>query len=57
MLEDFWLSLLSENNNAKYALRNPRTAELIKQIDSHQLMDLIALSAWKSAEPGRNFLR
>ena len=39
-------------NNTKYALRNPRTAEVIKQIDPHQLMDLIAFSAWKSAEPG-----
>jgi ribonucleoside-diphosphate reductase alpha chain len=33
-------------------LRNPRTREIIKQIDPHQLMDLIAFSAWKSAEPG-----
>ncbi|MGA7897861.1 MAG: adenosylcobalamin-dependent ribonucleoside-diphosphate reductase [Nitrososphaeraceae archaeon] len=51
MLEDFWNSLVNKNN-AKYALRNPRTAEVIKQIDPHQLMDLIAFSAWKSAEPG-----
>lgn len=49
--EDFWQSLVNKDNQ-KYALRNPRTRELIKQIDSHQLMDLIALSAWKSAEPG-----
>jgi ribonucleoside-diphosphate reductase alpha chain len=50
--EDFWRSLVNKDNNHKYPLRNPRTHELIKQIDSHQLMDLIALSAWKSAEPG-----
>jgi ribonucleoside-diphosphate reductase alpha chain len=49
--EDFWQSLVNKDNQ-KYALRNPRTRDLIKQIDSHQLMDLIALSAWKSAEPG-----
>jgi ribonucleoside-diphosphate reductase alpha chain len=51
MLADFWHSLVGENN-AKYSLRNPRTGEIIKQIDPHQLMDLIAFSAWKSAEPG-----
>src|SRR4029078_7638812 len=51
MLEDFWNSLVNKNTS-KYALRNPRTAEVIKHIDPHQLMDLIAFSAWKSAEPG-----
>ncbi len=53
--EDFWRSLTNKDNNHKYTLRNPRTSEPIKQIDSHQLMDLIALSAWKSAEPGLIF--
>jgi ribonucleoside-diphosphate reductase alpha chain len=53
--EDFWRSLINKDNNHKYTLRNPRTSEPIKQIDSHQLMDLIALSAWKSAEPGLIF--
>ncbi len=49
--EDFWRSLINKNNH-KYTLKNPRTHEPIKQIDSHQLLDLIALSAWNSAEPG-----
>ena len=49
--EDFWKSLVNKDNH-KYTLRNPRTHEPIKQIDSYQLMDLIAFSAWKSAEPG-----
>lgn len=49
--EDFWKSLVNKNNH-KYTLKNPRTHEPIKQIDSHQLLDLIALSAWNSAEPG-----
>jgi ribonucleoside-diphosphate reductase alpha chain len=49
--EDFWHSL-SNKDNHKYTLRNPRTHEPVKQIDSHQLIDLIAFSAWKSAEPG-----
>ncbi|MFZ0327683.1 MAG: adenosylcobalamin-dependent ribonucleoside-diphosphate reductase [Nitrososphaeraceae archaeon] len=51
MLEDFWNALMNKDN-PKYALRNPRTKEVIRQIDPHQLMDLIAFSAWKSAEPG-----
>src|SRR5215217_5144113 len=50
--DDFWKALINNNNNNKYTLRNPRTHEPIKQIDSHQLIDLISLSAWKSAEPG-----
>jgi ribonucleoside-diphosphate reductase alpha chain len=49
--EDFWLSLVNKDN-VKYTLRNPRTGEPIKQIDSHALMELISFSAWKSAEPG-----
>jgi ribonucleoside-diphosphate reductase alpha chain len=54
--EDFWRSVINkDNDNHKYTLRNPRTSEPIKQIDSHQLMDLVALSAWKSAEPGLIF--
>jgi ribonucleoside-diphosphate reductase alpha chain len=52
---DFWNSLI-DKNNTKYTLKNPRTHEPIKQIDSHQLIDLISLSAWKSAEPGVIFL-
>ena len=49
--EEFWNSLTHKDNH-KYTLRNPRTHEPVKQIDSHQLIDLIAFSAWKSAEPG-----
>src|ERR671918_251895 len=48
---DFWESIINENNH-KYTLKNPTTQEPVKQIDSHQLLDLIAFSAWKSAEPG-----
>jgi len=49
--DDFWNSLTNKNNN-KFTLKNPRTHEPVKQVDSHQLIDLISLSAWKSAEPG-----
>lgn len=48
---DFWESIINENNH-RYTLRNPTSNEPIKQIDSHQLLDLITFSAWKSAEPG-----
>lgn len=48
---DFWKSLVSREDH-RYSLKNPRTKAIMKNIDSHQLMELIALSAWKSAEPG-----
>jgi len=48
---DFWTSLVSKGDH-RYSLRNPRNKVHVKNIDSHQLMELIALSAWKSAEPG-----
>ena len=50
--DDFWRSLVNKDKSLKYTLRNPRTHEPIKQIDTHALIDLISLSAWKSAEPG-----
>lgn len=50
--EDFWKALVNKDGNHKYTLRNPRTKEPVRQIDAQQLVDLIALSAWKSAEPG-----
>ena len=52
--EDFWNSLVnSEDGN--YMLRSPRDKKPVKEINAHQLIDLIALSAWKSAEPGLIF--
>lgn len=47
--DDFWESMKSRS---KYPLKNPRTGVIVKHIDSNQLMDLMALSAWQSAEPG-----
>ena len=52
--EDFWKSFVNKDSH-KYTLYNPRTHDPVKQVDSHQLMDLIAFSAWKSAEPGLIF--
>ena len=51
--EDFWHSLVNTDGN--YILRSPRDRKPVKEINSHQLIDLIALSAWKSAEPGLIF--
>ncbi len=50
--EDFWQALVNKEGNHKYTLRSPRNRAPMRQIDAQQLIDLIALSAWKSAEPG-----
>lgn len=53
--EDFWDALLNSKDN-KYILRNPRDKTPVKEINAQHLIDQIALSAWKSAEPGLIFL-
>ena len=52
--EDFWHSLVN-TKDGKYMLRSPRDKKPVKEVNAHQLIDLIALSAWKSAEPGLIF--
>jgi len=52
--EDFWNALVN-TEDGKYMLRSPRDKKPVKEINAHQLIDLIALSAWKSAEPGLIF--
>ena len=52
--EDFWNSLVN-SEDGKYTLRSPRDKSPIREINARQLIDLIALSAWKSAEPGLIF--
>jgi ribonucleoside-diphosphate reductase alpha chain len=52
--EDFWDSLVN-TKDGNYMLRSPRNKKPVKEISSHQLIDLIAMSAWKSAEPGLIF--
>ena len=52
--EDFWNSLVN-TDDGNYMLRSPRDKKPVKEINAHQLIDLIALSAWKSAEPGLIF--
>jgi ribonucleoside-diphosphate reductase alpha chain len=52
--EDFWHALVN-TTDGNYVLRSPRDRKPVKEINAHQLIDLIALSAWKSAEPGLIF--
>lgn len=52
--EDFWHALVN-TTDGNYVLRSPRNRKPVKEINAHQLIDLIALSAWKSAEPGLIF--
>ena len=52
--EDFWSALVG-SSDGKYMLRDARTRTAVQEASAHQLIDLIALSAWKSAEPGLIF--
>jgi ribonucleoside-diphosphate reductase alpha chain len=52
--EDFWEALVN-SKDGKYMLRSAREKSPVREINAHQLIDLIALSAWKSAEPGLIF--
>lgn len=52
--EDFW-SAVVDSQDGKYTLRSSRDRVPVREINAHQLIDLIALSAWKSAEPGLIF--
>ena len=40
----------------KYALRNPKTNEAVKELDAREVMDRIAHNAWVSGEPGLFFI-
>ena len=52
--EDFWNALVN-TDDGNYMLRSPRDKQPVKEINACQLIDLIALSAWKSGEPGLIF--
>ena len=52
--EDFWAALVG-SPEGKYMLRDSRTRAPVREESAHQVLDLIALSAWKSAEPGLIF--
>ncbi len=51
---DFWDALVN-SNDGKYTLRSTRDQSAVREINAHHLIDLIATSAWKSAEPGLIF--
>ena len=52
--EDFWNALVNSGDGA-YTLRSTRDQSAVREINAHHLIDLIATSAWKSAEPGLIF--
>ncbi len=52
--EDFWSSLVN-STDGKFMLRSPRDKSSVREVNANQILDLIALSAWKSAEPGLIF--
>lgn len=54
MWEDFWSALVN-SGDGKYMLRSPRDKSPVREVNANQILDLIALSAWKSAEPGLIF--
>jgi len=49
--KDFWDTLVN-SGDGKYTLRSPIVNSSAGEIYAHLLIDLIAQSAWKSAEPG-----
>ncbi len=52
--EDFWNALVNSEDGA-YTLRSARDDSPVREVNAHHLLDLIANSAWKSAEPGLIF--
>ncbi|MEF8917661.1 MAG: adenosylcobalamin-dependent ribonucleoside-diphosphate reductase [Candidatus Bipolaricaulota bacterium] len=53
-LEDFWDSLKGQDDS-KFELVNPRTEQVVSREDPKALLELIAHSAWESADPGMIF--
>ena len=52
--DDFWEAYGSDADHM-YNLRSPRTNDEVGSVDARRLIDKIAQSAWKSAEPGLIF--
>ena len=51
--KDFWDAY---EKDEPYFLINPRNGKIVKKIDPKHLLEIIALSAWKTADPGVLFL-
>ncbi|MFQ6055822.1 MAG: adenosylcobalamin-dependent ribonucleoside-diphosphate reductase, partial [Methanosarcinales archaeon] len=53
LTEDFMKAV---ENNKEYKLINPRTEEIVKEINAKTVFDMIVAMAWKNGEPGIVFL-
>jgi ribonucleoside-diphosphate reductase alpha chain len=49
ILPEFWDCY---NNNKPYPLLNPRTGQVVREVNPRLLFDMIVYQAWESAEPG-----
>jgi ribonucleoside-diphosphate reductase alpha chain len=49
IMPDFWDCY---NKNKPYPLVNPRTKEVVREVNPRLLLDMIVYQAWESAEPG-----
>ena len=49
IMPDFWECY---NKNKPYPLTNPRTGEVVREVNPRLLFDMIVYQAWESAEPG-----
>ncbi len=49
IMPDFWESY---RENKPYPLINPRTGEVVREVNPRLLFDMIVYQAWESAEPG-----
>jgi len=49
IMPEFWDSF---KNNKPYPLINPRTGQVVRQVNPRLLFDMIVYQAWESAEPG-----
>ncbi|HMK82098.1 MAG TPA: adenosylcobalamin-dependent ribonucleoside-diphosphate reductase, partial [Candidatus Bathyarchaeia archaeon] len=49
VMPEFWDCY---NNNKPYKLINPRTKEIVREVNPRLLFDMIVYQAWESAEPG-----
>jgi ribonucleoside-diphosphate reductase alpha chain len=49
IMSDFWDCY---NNNKPYPLVNPRTSQVVRELNPRLLFDMIVYQAWESAEPG-----
>jgi len=53
-ITDEFMNTLNENRN--YSLINPRNKQVIREIGSKRIFDLLVLMAWKNADPGVIFI-